>query len=124
MSELEAGQNDPTLHMATGARYDETPDGGSVRRELPLAEEAATLRRALALAQRDEQDIENDRRTGQVAFSRSRSLVLFALLQELAARVRPGFSCGPMRGGDELADLCDELAATLLAKREYSHDYD
>ena len=38
--------------------------------------------------------------------------------------MQPGFTCGPMRGNDELAELVAKLAATLEAKRTYSHDYD
>jgi hypothetical protein len=124
MAEPDPQRNDSSVHMITIARYDEGPDGGSVRRELSLAEEAETLAAALARAQANEADLENDWRTGQVIFSRGRGLVLGILLEELAARVRPGFTGGPIRGGDELAELAAELAATLEAKRQYSHDYD
>ena len=72
----------------------------------------------------DESTIENDWRTGQVAFSRGRGSVLISLLEELAARVEPGFTCGPMQGGDELADVCAELAATLEARCAYSPGYE
>jgi hypothetical protein len=124
VSEPDAERNDPTRHMVSLALYSRSPDGASIRRELPLDDEAASLARGLAGARQDEAGIENDSHTGQVAFSRGRGLILATLLEELAARVRPGFTCGPMRGGDELADLCAELAATLEAKRTYSPDYD
>lgn len=124
MAESDGGRNDPTVHMMTLADYEEEPDGRDVRREVPLAEEAATAARVLERAGQLEVYLENDWRTRQVTFSKGRGMVVATLLGELAARVRPGFSCGPMRGGDELADLAAELAATLEAKRQYSHDYD
>ena len=124
MGEFGAVSNDPTVHVLTLADFQNTPDGCSIRSGLALAELAQDAADDLEGARRDEGTIENDWRTGQVAFSRVRATVLVSLLQELAARVQPGFTCGPMRGGNDLADLCAELAATLEAKRAYSPDYD
>lgn len=98
---------DPAKHALSVRRY----DGNGAEHPMALTRYARQLRR----------DLESDRRrlTGprggrHVVLSEVRAVVIASLLEELAARLRPGPTFGPSTEGREMARVIAGLVAELI----------
>ncbi len=111
---------DPTRHMLSVGEWKERPEGGHTRVPIPLEVEAASLRASIDAGRPTEAGLDNDWRDGVVAVSRSRGGVMGVLLEELAARLRPGVAVGPIQADDALSKLAADVAWKLDVERTSS----
>ncbi|QIS17791.1 hypothetical protein [Nocardia terpenica] len=90
---------DPARHLRSRLKYE-----GDAATPVPLEEEATDLNRQLAA----------DRGERGVRLTELQGMIIGNLLQELAARVRPGAAFGPSRHGESLAETATDLSWRLL----------
>jgi hypothetical protein len=119
-----ADEVDPTRHMLSLTDFEKRPEGGHRKVPIPLEAEAAGLSGSISRGRRDEGDLDNDWRSGVVAFSRARGGTMGVLLAELAVRLRPGVAVGPIQADESMSKLAADLAWKLHAARTRSEDYD
>lgn len=119
-----AEEVDPTRHMLSVTDWENRPEGGYGKVPIPLDTIADQLGKSVTSGQPDEADLDNDWRSGVVAFSRARGGVIGTLLTELAVRLRPGVVVGPIRADESLSRLAANLAWKLDSARTRSEDYD
>jgi hypothetical protein len=105
---------DPARHLLRAVH----PDGSPI----PLDDEAARLQQAIAAARTDEVGTDNDWRSGVVVISSRRARAIADLLDELAVRLRPGLTVGPIQAERSLAELAASLSWHLHGQRSRSMD--
>ncbi|GAA5107924.1 hypothetical protein [Nocardia iowensis] len=99
---------DPAAHLLSRLAY-----AGKVARPITLDEQAANFGQQLAAAQQMDEPGPSDP-DRDVRLTELRAMIVGGLLQELAARLRPGAAFGPSREGEQLAAAVTELAAAVL----------
>ncbi len=92
---------------------------GREKSPISLDDFAADLTRGLAGVR---ESYDNDFQTGVVAISRARAQAMASLLEELAIRLRPGISIGPIDSDGTMARTAADLAGYLDSQRTRSAD--
>ncbi|QDY10447.1 hypothetical protein FJK98_27620 [Micromonospora sp. HM134] len=108
---------DPTRELLIWPDYQRDGSGRTTARRVGLDEKAAQWRATVDAGRGTEERL-GRAAPGLVSMSSARGLVVASMLRELAARVRPGFSCGPVRSDGSLSALARELADDLRRRTD------
>jgi hypothetical protein len=112
-------RRDPRRHLLGAHRWERGADGNTSPRPYPLAEAATEFRRLVEGGRDIESHLYQPRDEGGQAISRVRALVLANLMDEFAARLRPGTAVGPIDADDSFGGLVAELADHLFSNTPF-----